>query len=656
MFKTFVISIASVVFAGMLMSPAIADTPTPYDSVAIEHRQVQITPTNSYRPQDIGRVQSFRNFLGEEDAFGFQTSFLQSLGGIDGMDSDNCHTWETTSCLRWIKSIKGDGLWGNIMLPVCATESSSACIEGLEFTNGSARGAASFTRYVNNEVSASESDKLKASYSGLKIHNPTWAASPRLGMPAASTPSLWNAPGFENVSGSDTYMVKVWMNVGVYERERVPRVQLNKIQADIVPFSEIQDSTFEPPVWISYLDGSKKRSQISMNSPQGVDFYNSGNEQGKLCAWLESGKCGVATRFSDGTTAQLKIRIPKQFGGWFLGRLGNPEMSIQSVSSRVNRLTVAAEPVEVPITTIKWPLFDPEFQKYTNFWKKQHDPNGKLLEVFRKNDDARIGGGDGNSWSPSSGIEMFKGYEGLMGDRSIGSKQIWSFSSLSLSSSDDSGAELSVGYDNPCFADKTRVQGILTTNSMVYQAGLPKFSKGQLSYQVAGLHYNHDGSLFAGDYTLQMRADDARCLYGYTEAPIQTKVSVTDSGGTQKIATTSVSERDGWLTIRARNFTFSSPKIVVSIKQGKKSKAASTSSVSVGKGKSLTAKSLMSKAKIKAKKGDKLDVSVVGAKTSGVTDSGKTLKFKSKGTYYVKVVVTRKNSSATSRVFKVVVK
>jgi phosphotransferase system HPr-like phosphotransfer protein len=153
-----------------------------------------------------------------------------------------------------------------------------------------------------------------------------------------------------------------------------------------------------------------------------------------------------------------------------------------------------------------------------------------------------------------------------------------------------------------------------------------------------------------------MRADDARCLYGYSEAPIQTKVSVTDSGGTQKIATTSVSERGGWLTIRARNFTFSSPKIVVSIKQGKNSKAASTPSASVGKGKSLSAKSLMTKAKIKAKKGDKLDVSVVGATTTGVIDSGKSLKFKSKGTYYAKVSVTRKNGTSTSRVFKVVVK
>jgi hypothetical protein len=191
---------------------------------------------------------------------------------------------------------------------------------------------------------------------------------------------------------------------------------------------------------------------------------------------------------------------------------------------------------------------------------------------------------------------------------------------------------------------------------MLAQPGLPTFSNGQLSYQISGMHYKHDGSVFTGEYTLQMRADDARCLYGYSEAPIQTNVSVTDSDGTQKIATTTVSEDGGWLTIRAHNFTFSSPKIVVSIKQSKASKVPAIASISVKKGKSVTAKSLMKKAKIKAKKGDKLGISIVGSKTNGVKDTGKTLKFKSKGTYFAKVSVIRKNGSSTSRVFKVVVK
>jgi hypothetical protein len=652
MFKTFAISIASVVFAGMLMSPAKADPSTPYDSLAFEHRQIQITPGDSERPQDIGRAQPRRDFIAEFDAVASQTSHLEFHGGEE-RDSSNCHTWEFNPCIDWVKSIGGYALAGQIMLPVCQTESSSACVEGLELANGTGRSVASFSRHISNQISDEKIAELNNDFFLKKIHDSTWAASPRLGMPAASTPSLWSAPGFNNLGGTDTYMVKVWMNVSVVDRNKV---NVERIQARVTPYVEVQDSRFEPPVWISYLDGSKTRTRPTNKSvgpdftgnpwAETVDFKNAGNKDGQLCAWVEIDKCGVATRFSDGTSAQLKIRIPKEIGGWFFGRLGSPELSINPISKKMNLLTVKANAVEVPITSVKWPMFDGDFQAYTERWKKEHNPDTtkQLLDMFKKTDDARLGGGDWGTWYPASGIGRFKDYEGLMGDRSIGSTQIWSFSSLP----DVIG--------NPCFADKTRVQGILTTNSMVYQPGLPTFTKGQLSYQVAGLHYNHDGRLFTGDYTLQMRADDARCLYGYTEAPIQTKVSVTDSGGTQKIATTSVSERGGWLTIRARNFTFSSPKIVISIKQGKKSKAASTASVSVGKGKSLAAKTLMSKAKIKAKKGDKLDISVVGTTTSGVTDSGKSLKFKSKGTYNAKVTVVRKNGTSTSRVFKVVVK
>ena len=117
MLKTFVISIASVVFAGMLLSPAKADTPTPFDSVAIEHRQVQITPGDDERPQDVGRAQPRRDFIADYDARASQTSFLQ-FNGYEERDSDNCHTWEFNPCIDWVKSIGGYALEGQIMRPI----------------------------------------------------------------------------------------------------------------------------------------------------------------------------------------------------------------------------------------------------------------------------------------------------------------------------------------------------------------------------------------------------------------------------------------------------------------------------------------------------------------------------------------------------------
>jgi hypothetical protein len=267
--KSLIVAISSVVFAGTLMSPAIADVATPYDSVAIEHRQVRITPGNNERPQDIGRAQPTRNFIADFDAFGSQTSFLQS-SGYSNMDSDNCHTWEFNSCLEWVKSIGGNGLWGAIMLPVCQTESSSACIEGLQLSNSSSQGSATFNRYISNQISNEKKDFLNANNPGIKIHDSTWAASPRLGMPAASTPSLWNAPEFKNLGGTDSYLVKVWMNVSISEKNKV---FVGSVQARVTPYTEIQGSSFEPPVFISSTYESKKRS--GLEGPYGLENVDS---------------------------------------------------------------------------------------------------------------------------------------------------------------------------------------------------------------------------------------------------------------------------------------------------------------------------------------------------------------------------------------------
>ena len=643
----FVGILTSFVMVLSLTSNANANDGSFSDVVPLDKRQIQIVPIVP-RAQDAGRSMQMTDFIGDLDSVGSQVSYLQTIGN-DGKPQKFCDGWNIKECLAWAK--KQDpvigGLSGKINIPICAIDSTNACVEGLEITGSNGASSGEYIRNIDNTATDAHKQRLNelqsnCCESSIVSYAPTgWPASKSQNLPQATSPSLWNVPNQQNQGGSTTYMVQVYLEVqgeGVYG-----------IKAAVVPYVEVSGSHFNPPVW--YLRAPTIWSKVQGVHHDGgdnhIDFVNGVKNLDYFCAWKETGKCGIATRFQDDVNTKLSIRIPRNLGGWFYGRMSESQIELDPINSQVNRIVVSGKPVNVPIDRATWPLFDPEFKRYTDHWMKDY-PGGTenyWYKYHKQKDAARLGGGLGGNWTPTQGVEIFKAYEPVMGGQANGSINRWSFATLGTWQT-----------DNPCFADKTRVQGILTTNAMVYQAGLPTFSKGQLSYQVAGLHNNYDGSEFTGEYTLQMRADDARCLYGYSEAPIQTKVSVTDSGGTQKIATTSVSERDGWLTIRARNFTFSSPKIVVSIKQGKNGKAASTASVSVGKGKSLAAKTLMTKAKIKAKKGDKLDISVVGATTNGVTDAGKTLKFKSKGTYYVKVVVTRKNSSATSRVFKVVVK
>ena len=64
-----------------------------------------------------------------------------------------------------------------------------------------------------------------------------------------------------------------------------------------------------------------------------------------------------------------------------------------------------------------------------------------------------------------------------------------------------------------------------------------------------------------------MRSDIARCLYGFSSAPIKAEISITSDDGEKKVATTIVNEKNGWLYLSAKGFTFSSPTINVKLSQ-----------------------------------------------------------------------------------------
>jgi hypothetical protein len=73
-------------------------------------------------------------------------------------------------------------------------------------------------------------------------------------------------------------------------------------------------------------------------------------------------------------------------------------------------------------------------------------------------------------------------------------------------------------------------------------------------------------SLSLGSYDLVMNSDTARCLYGFTNAPISATIQVVGTGD-QNVATTVVSEKDGWLKLAAYGFTFSEKEIKVTLGQ-----------------------------------------------------------------------------------------
>jgi hypothetical protein len=92
-------------------------------------------------------------------------------------------------------------------------------------------------------------------------------------------------------------------------------------------------------------------------------------------------------------------------------------------------------------------------------------------------------------------------------------------------------------------------------------------TEGTLNYQVAAPHYSPDKSEFKGSYDLVIRSDVARCIYGFSKAPISATIAITSSDGTPQIATTVIGEKDGWVYLRAKNFGFSAPIIKAKLSQ-----------------------------------------------------------------------------------------
>jgi len=167
-----------------------------------------------------------------------------------------------------------------------------------------------------------------------------------------------------------------------------------------------------------------------------------------------------------------------------------------------------------------------------------------------------------SSPSPSSdvGMEELLAWLPHVGDRATADIARWTI--RSLADNELSGA-------SRCFTDRSQLNGLVTTNATQYSGGPPKFDRasGSLDYRVAAPHYTSGGNLVRGTYDLIMRSSVARCVYGFSNAPLNASISVVENNGQTTVATKSVSERDGWIRIAAYGFGFSSPTIKVQLTQ-----------------------------------------------------------------------------------------
>ncbi len=399
------------------------------------------------------------------------------------------------------------------ILPKCA-DSAMNCVEGLKIRK--ADGTVVEAKFVKQ-------------FPGF-----TFDGIPSLEAPGGSTPSLWEAPGAPNSGGTEKYVVTVTLGWSYVNSKMTYRA----FTARVMPVKDTYGQTYRPSEVHYHIQEMTGRFQSNHdNGEQGTNY----------CAATDTGYCAEKAGFLPGTSAELSMRVSNKVTGWLHGRIANPEIAVSAIDSKYNRMVIAGEPVEVPTM-------------YAEF--EQSKMSNEFLNAFRN---LRHSGGGFNSrseWfefssSNSGAFYMIKALGEAVKDTAAGTRSFWSVKSIPA---DNNQSE--------CLVDNKRLVGIVTTNSMAYSGSAPSFSGGFLNYEVAGLHYMPDGKTeVEGSYDLALRSDAARCLYGFSKAPISATISVTGSGGEQKTAVTQVSEKDGWLKLTARGFTFSSPTISVKLTQ-----------------------------------------------------------------------------------------
>jgi hypothetical protein len=197
---------------------------------------------------------------------------------------------------------------------------------------------------------------------------------------------------------------------------------------------------------------------------------------------------------------------------------------------------------------------------------------------------SKIQDGDPSSWSLMRPLTSFNQqmmtefllWLPVISDKSDYEPTMWTFRSISGGFNGDS-----------CLRSTEKVVGIVSTNASAYIEGPPVFNKSTMSleYKVAAPHFTPKGDVFRGTYDLQVRSDSARCLYGFSNAPISATIEIVSESGEKQIAVTTVNERDGWLFLSAKGFTFSSPTVNVKLTQAAAPSVAKKTSITCVKGK-----------------------------------------------------------------------
>lgn len=454
------------------------------------------------------------------DVWSFIPSQMQALG--TEVNSDSIVTNIVCSTIEDEKCSKSLNINVRAYLPACIQTSSLYCIEEFWAIKNGTRINGVFKEQYPNEKTFGQFD-----------------AEPQYELPAGVAGGLWQLPGLTHDGGGDSYWINAQLLGSVTRQnisERFGKFMPNQIWSSVSAVNEVAAPGSVAP--LAYKTGGSGTDTRPL-TPSGAQ-----------CLVAGIGKCLLPWPLDEKVSYGMKVRMAHPIAGWLHGRINSPKFLATMSADGQFHLTMQGNPVKVP----------------TVFAMAQWS---ELTDAMK----SRFGGkpsgccGSGDHWFETAGrnqkseemVKDLKAWLPFVKDTANATPTYWIV--RTVAGGDDS---------NPkgCFA-KGDINGVVTTNATAYTSGAPMFDLAtqSLDYQVSSPHFDANGKVNIGNYNLQINSKVARCLYGFTSAPISATVSIISENGENQVATTTVKESNGWIYLTAGGFSYSSPTLKVKFNQ-----------------------------------------------------------------------------------------
>lgn len=453
----------------------------------------------------------------------------------------NCYEYGTAEC--------GKDKFFNFManLGYCGADLTTDCVQGVTATNSSGK-------------------QLAVNYLGAFPEKMAYAFKGNLqaNLPTGGSTFLVDIPEAPHVAGTK-YLV-------------VAHVTGNKVQGNSVfNINEFSLGIFAVSKVIgSYQIAGPTSDVLNFRvlgsvSNQRIPFDQTERTTAR-CAQTSATECLLAWPLPLDVDFGLSLKLHSKINGWLHGRTNNTVAEINLASDGDQILQVSGRASIVPSVYAWFPKTDIPKQ-VSDYYATRPDESNNGTGFGER--------APGSLYSPSllkdtldyreSQFPEAIAWYSAIKDKAPMAPTQWSIRSTN-SGPDPKG----------CFRNNASLSGIVATNSNFFVSGPPVYNQAQnsLDYKVASPHFLPNGEVFKGTYNLLMRSSVARCIYGFSDAPVSATISIVAADGTAQVATTVLGEKNGWLYLTASGFTFSSPTIRVKLTQEGSAKPTPTPSAS----------------------------------------------------------------------------